>query len=306
MTNKKIFNAIKKAYDALRVVNKISPDVILTDTTAPFTILLFLFHYRKVVLLVHDPFPHSGYKKKWFIWFRNLVLRLIRNKVIFNSRQYEEFIRSYKLSPQDVFCSNLSTFEFMKIYEPCKMEKDGKFKILFWGIISEYKGIEYLCSAFEELVKQGYKDIELTIAGSGELYFDIEPYLKYSNFKFVHKFLTNEEIADYVFNTDIVVCPYVDATQSGVIMTAFAYCKPVIATNVGGLPEVVDEYYGILIEPRNTKQIVDSILFLYKNPCVIKQMEKYLREAYAKTEKGWEYGSAVIASAIEKQYEEQS
>ena len=305
LTNKNFFNAIKKAYDVVRVVRKISPSVILTDTTAPYTVLLFLFYYHKIVLLVHDPFPHSGYKKKWLILFRYLAFKLIRNKVIFNTKQYEAFIRNYKLSPQDVFCSNLSTLEFMKVYRPCNKNTDGKFKILFWGIISQYKGIEYLCSAFEEIVKQGYQDIELTIAGSGELYFDIDPYLKYSNFKFIHKFLTNEEIADYVFNTDIVVCPYVDATQSGVIMTAFAYCKPVIATNVGGLSEVVDEYSGILIEPRSVKQLVDSILLLYKKPYIIKQMERYLREDYAETEKGWEHGSAIIASAIEKQYEEQ-
>ena len=88
-------------------------------------------------------------------------------------------------------------------------------------------------------------------------------------------------------------------------MTAVAYWKPVIATNVGGLSEVVDEYSGILIEPRSVKQLVDSILLLYKKPYIIKQMERYLREDYAETEKGWEHGSAIIASAIEKQYEEQ-
>ena len=49
------------------------------------------------------------------------------------------------------------------------------------------------------------------------------------------------------------------------IMTAFAYCKPVIATNVGGLSEVVDEYSGILIEPRSVKQLVDSIYFSQYN-----------------------------------------
>ena len=88
LTNKKFFNAIKKAYDVVRVVRKISPSVILTDTTAPYTVLLFLFYYNKIVLLVNDPFPHSGYKKKWFILFRYLAFKLILNKVIFNTKQY--------------------------------------------------------------------------------------------------------------------------------------------------------------------------------------------------------------------------
>ena len=78
MTNKNFFNAIKKAYDVVRVVRKISPSVILTDTTAPYTVLLFLFYYHKIVLLVHDPFPHSGYKKKWLILFRYLAFKLIK------------------------------------------------------------------------------------------------------------------------------------------------------------------------------------------------------------------------------------
>lgn len=302
LSNKKIFNAIRKAFDSFLLIKKISPDIIITDTTAPFTILTFLFYIKKIILLIHDPFSHSGYKKKWIEIFRNIVFKKNKVKVIFNNKQYNEFIKKYNLISKDVFCANLSTFEFMDIYKPLQNTRNSKnMKILFWGIISQYKGIEYLCEGFKRL---NNPNIELTIAGSGKLYFDISPYLQLNNLTFIHKYLSNEEIAQLLIDTDIVICPYTDATQSGIIMCAFAYNKPVIATKVGGIPEVVDEKSGILIEPKNIEQISNAILYLYKNPNIIKEMHTYLKNEYNKTKHGWDYCVNQIKLAIKRQNEE--
>ena len=60
-----------------------------------------------------------------------------------------------------------------------------------------------------------------------------------------------------------VVCPYTDATQSGVVMTAFAFGKPVIATRVGGLEEVVShERTGLLVPPGDARALADAMLLL--------------------------------------------
>ena len=61
----------------------------------------------------------------------------------------------------------------------------------------------------------------------------------------------------------IVVCPYTDATQSGVLMTTIAFNKPIIATSVNGFKDVVvNGINGVLIEPNNSEMLADSIQIL--------------------------------------------
>jgi glycosyltransferase involved in cell wall biosynthesis len=71
----------------------------------------------------------------------------------------------------------------------------------------------------------------------------------------------------------IVVLPYIEASQSGVIPMAYQFKKPVVATSVGAIPDVViDGKTGFLIEPKNTKQLADKIIWMLKHPKERKQM----------------------------------
>src|SRR5690606_19052123 len=86
----------------------------------------------------------------------------------------------------------------------------------------------------------------------------------------------------------IVVLPYIEATQSGVIPIAYAYGKPVIASRVGGLPNiVVDNETGFLVEPRSAEQIAERIIFLLQNPQERKRMGDSAY-SYAMTELSWD------------------
>ena len=64
----------------------------------------------------------------------------------------------------------------------------------------------------------------------------------------------------------MVVCPYESATQSGIIQIAYGFDKPVVATNVGGLPDVVaDKKTGYLVESKNPRALADAIIDFYTN-----------------------------------------
>ena len=127
------------------------------------------------------------------------------------------------------------------------------------------------------------------IAGKGE---DIDKYKQKVKFKdniiFENKRIGNDEVGIFFDTASIVVLPYLEATQSGVIPLAFAYSKPVVATDVGSLSEVViDKYNGMLIEPNSVDSLVKGILFLIKNENIRKEMGRNANN-FAMNELSWD------------------
>jgi glycosyltransferase involved in cell wall biosynthesis len=110
----------------------------------------------------------------------------------------------------------------------------GPLKILFLGRINKYKGIELLLEAFQLLSKP--ENYYLTIAGKSSYNID---WPKLKNLSIIDKFLDEEEIS-YLLNTnDVLILPYIDATQSGIVTLGMASGLPIICTNVGGLKEQI-------------------------------------------------------------------
>ena len=159
--------------------------------------------------------------------------------------------------------------------------------VLFFGRISPYKGLEYLCKAMVK-VKEQVPDATLTIAGGGKMYFDISSYEKKEWVKIINRYVGMEELAGLLQNCSLTVCPYTDATQSGVIMTSYSLCKPVIATNVGGLGEMVEDgKTGLLVPPKNIDALANAIISLLNDEDTLNQMAKDIKNDYFVGEKSW-------------------
>jgi glycosyltransferase involved in cell wall biosynthesis len=149
-----------------------------------------------------------------------------------------------------------------------KIESSEK-RILFCGRISPYKGIEYLVEGYK-IAREKIKDLKLTIAGKGNFYFDTKDIINDSSVEIINRYIPNEELTQLIKKSLVIVCPYTDATQSGVIMTAFAFNKPVIASEVGGMIEVVSSgKNGELVPSKNPQAIADAIIK------VINEIKKY-------------------------------
>jgi glycosyltransferase involved in cell wall biosynthesis len=134
--------------------------------------------------------------------------------------------------------------------------------VLFFGFVRPYKGLEYLIQALP-LVLQKVK-VHLLVVG--EFWNSPEFYTRYARefgvedaILFVNRYIPNEEIGPYFDLADVVVLPYISATQSGVVQLAFGFGKPVITTRVGGLQEVVrDGYNGLVVPPQNEEALAEA------------------------------------------------
>jgi glycosyltransferase involved in cell wall biosynthesis len=139
--------------------------------------------------------------------------------------------------------------------------------LLFFGFIRQYKGLDLLIRAMaDERIKAA--GIKLLVAG--EFYEDEKPYLDLiaqlglsDRIILRTQFIPDSEVRNYLCAGDCVVQPYRNATQSGVTPLAYHFEKPMIVTNVGGLPALVPhEKAGLVTEP-DPAAIADAILRFY-------------------------------------------
>lgn len=137
--------------------------------------------------------------------------------------------------------------------------------LLFFGYIRKYKGLDILLKALPGLTKID-PTIRLLIAG--EFYDDPKPYfeiiksLKLEKYVVIeNKFISNEEVYKYFNSSDLVVLPYRSATQSGILNIAYAFRKPVLVTNVGGLVEFVEnEKTGLIVPSVSIEDIINGVV----------------------------------------------
>ncbi|MEZ5017922.1 MAG: glycosyltransferase [Flavipsychrobacter sp.] len=177
--------------------------------------------------------------------------------------------------------------------EACKkinLNADKKY-ILFFGFIRKYKGLDILLEAMnDERIKTAR--IELIVAGEyysdKELYTDIIDKHQLSNVHMLTEFIPNSDVRYYFSAADLVVQPYRTATQSGITQIAYHFEKPMVVTNVGGLPEIVPDGKVGFVTAIDPTAIADAILKFYTEGIpnmeqnLIEEKKKYSWEMFVK------------------------
>lgn len=141
---------------------------------------------------------------------------------------------------------------------------------LFFGFIRPYKGLEVLIRALPE-IRQHVPDFRLIVAG--EFY---EPRERYERLMrevgvegavtLVDSYIPADEVGLYFAASDVVIQPYVSATQSGVAQIAWQYERPLIVTDVGGLAEVVPEgEAGLVIPPEDPAALAAATIRFFRD-----------------------------------------
>ena len=243
---------------------------------------------RKMILTVHDPFPHTGNDSFIVRLRRKFAFRLIPRLLILNQAQRQDFLDFYHLSPKRVFNSRLSCYTYLRtVPKAVELVPAQGTYILFAGKISPYKGLDYLLPAMVK-VHERCPDCRLIVAGGGKFHFDISRYQSLDYIDIRNRFIPDGELVALIDHSAFLACPYTDATQSGVIMSAYAFNKPVIATNVGGLPEMVEHNrFGLIVKEKDEKAIADAIIRMWTHPEMIDSFSAQIAEDYNEGEKSW-------------------
>lgn len=267
-------NSLQVAWAAGKWIKSLNPDIVHFDTISQRAIGMFpLIFGIKNLITIHDPVPHTG-EDTWKQRLVKLLFFPISNGFLFYSNfANKQFCTKYPNSVTPISVLRLQPYTFIKQYTDSIDESTDQY-ILFFGRISKYKGIDILLEAIPIVLKSFPKEKFLIAGKCDELYIDEILSKKYkNNILFINTYLDLDDLAKCVLDSKFVVCPYRDATQSGVLMTTRSLGKTTIATNVGAFPEYIEDgFNGLLVSP-DAFDLANTIIKALNNK-YYKQLEK--------------------------------
>ena len=260
----------------LKVFSKIrkeKPDMLILHWWTPFfaplcfTLSFLTKHFTKtkILFVCHNVLPHEGR-------FIDRILTKIALKrsdffVVHSNEDYENL--KALLPSAKVKQTVHPTYEIFGFKKTSKSEAKKilglKNKVvLHFGFVREYKGLKLLIEAMPKVLEK----VNAKLLIVGEFWEGKKRYLDQikklgieKNVKIIDKYVPNEDVGLYFSAADIVVLPYISATQSGIIQIAYGFDKPVITTNVGGLPDVVENgKTGFIVPAEDTNALSDAII----------------------------------------------
>lgn len=286
-------------------IKKMNPDLVLTRYWLPFFgPCLGTIHRRikknkhtKIISILDNIIPHEKRMgdvplTKYFLpandGFLTMSKDVLKDLVKFNATQKVAY------TPHPMYDNYGSEVSQESARETLGLSSEYQY-LLFFGFIRKYKGLDLLLQAMADTRLQD-KKVKLIVAG--EYYGDKKYYeelitaLKIQDrLELFTDFIPNDDVRIYFSACDVVVQPYRTATQSGISQIAYYFNKPMIVTNVGGLPEIVpDGKVGFVAEPDH-QSIADHILKIL-NPGTLREMEENIKIERKKYE--WTYFTQTI------------
>ncbi len=258
------------------LIIKLKPDLVLFRYWMPFFAPAFSGVAKRIkkqtniniIALCDNIIPHEQRALDQQLSTR--FFNYIDSFIVLSKKVEEELLSilpdaNYKYSPHPIY----SIFMEAPAQDEAKKQLNisAKNVLMFFGLIREYKGLDILIKAVGKL-KDELDDFILLIVG--ECYEDEQKYVELiqqcglvDDVQTHFSFVPDEEVGKFFAATDVVVLPYKTASQSGIVQIAYHYDTPVIVSNVGGLPEIVDEgKTGFCVEP-NPGSFADAIRSFY-------------------------------------------
>jgi glycosyltransferase involved in cell wall biosynthesis len=254
------------SHTAVRFARRIEPSVVhLDDVSLRLAWALPELGRLPVVLSLHDPEPHGGSGGWRLDLARWLTFGRARTYVLHNRTQIEPFCRRYRVPKRRVASYPLGIYEIYRAWGSSNgrdFSGDAK-TILFFGRLAPYKGLDVLYRALPR-VAASVTGLRVVVAGKVVPGYTPPPPPSLPNGATVElksDYISNADLAELFQHATAVVCPYTDATQSGVVLTAYGFGKPVVATEVGGLPEYVrNGTSGILVPSRDSDALARALV----------------------------------------------
>ncbi|MBP9991052.1 MAG: glycosyltransferase [Bacteroidales bacterium] len=257
-------------------------------------------HHTKCIGLIHNMIPHEPniLDKLFPGYFVGAMdgFTALSDSVVHDIEKFDHKATPKRFSPHPIYDHYGALIPKNEAIQLLQLDPNFKY-VLFFGFIRGYKGLDLLLEAFAD---RRLQDLGVKLVVAGEFYGSPKPYMdQIDSLKIADRvvlktdYIPDEEVNRYFRACDIVAQPYKSATQSGVTQIAFHFEKPMLVTNVGGLPEIVPNgKIGYVVEPY-ALQIADALVAYYQEDKETTFIENVKEE---KKKYAWDKMTATILS----------
>ncbi len=288
--------------DVVRTIRKHDPDILHIQSNGHTWFFLAFPFLRKypIVNTIHDPAPHSGEELRRKEFQMQNALKHSKAYIVHGEKLKLELVDRYPVIPNEKV--HVIPHGSLSLYDKFTSEElpEEPNTILYFGRIWKYKGLDYLIKA-EPLLRNKFPKIKIIIAGRGEPFDRYQEMIEEpKSFEIRNYRIPDEEVPGLFQRAAAVTLPYIDATQSGVLNLAYSFRKPVVVTNVGALPEAVDDgVTGFIVPPKDEHALAEAITCLLENAELRKKMGE---DAYRKgrTDLSWDRITDITLSLYQR------
>lgn len=264
--------------ELLRTIRKVKPDLLhVQETNNPwYDLTLLLNKMPPLVTTIHDIFRHPG--------DRDLIpgAEYTRRIAFYRSQQlivHSDLLKDVLVQQFRVPQKRINVLPHGELGTLFQRWVDGQvvayepYTLLFFGRIWPYKGLKYLLEAIP-LVAERIPEVKLIIAGRGDNIEQLIHEKDKKHYEILNNFIPNEAVAGLFQRSAATILPYTESSQSGVAAIAYALGTPVIASNIGGLREMIQhEQDGLLVPPGDVRALADAIIRLLSDSNLQRQMQ---------------------------------
>ncbi len=257
---------LRMAYKLVPSIRELQPDVVHYQSGGNPWVPLAMPWLRQfpLVATIHDVTHHTGdWPPKTTLAPTNFLVTRMAHQIIVHGRQQADILsRTYRTPRNKIHVVPMGSFPLYEVFSDGESEGESPV-ILFFGRLRAYKGVEVLIRA-APLIAARVPHVRIVIAGAGECKAVHKAAAEHPEWFEVHnRFIRADEVPGMFRKSAVVVLPYLDATQSAVVPLAYLFGKPVVATKVGSIPEIVEDgKTGWLVEPGDERGLADAVVRL--------------------------------------------
>ena len=249
---KKTFN-LPLLFSIIHRISKEHFDAIYFESLHTWNLPIMLMSGKaKTYQVIHEVIPHEGDSQVKMVDLMNKAVVKFADTIVLRNKTYiQDMIDRYGISADHV-----KYLELWRRY-PAYTAPVHSSRVLFFGRINPYKGADNLL----EIVRL-CPNIQFDVVGrvDSQMQGIVDQLAKEKNVKLNNDYVTDAEMRVAFVNCDWAIVPYNSASQSGIIIDAYKYSRPVIAFAVGAIPEQVDDgKSGYLVEAGDNEKFADKL-----------------------------------------------
>lgn len=258
-----------------------TPDAVVVHYWLPFFapgfwgVLRQVRKHARVIAVLHNVEPHESYPLSRQL--TRLALSQCHGFIAQSDQVRRDLVALMPgLDPARIVTAPHPVYDFGAPGRPRKTRAQARASlglppdarlVLYFGFIKPYKGVVHLIDA-APVLRARFGATGVRVLMVGDVYGETMPYRQRiaasgaaDVIELIDRFVADDQVEDYFLACDLVVLPYVSATQSGIVQIAYNYDRPVVTTAVGGLPEVVlDGRTGFVVTPRDPAALAAAII----------------------------------------------